>query len=227
MNLPSAFLSPAALSALACVVLVSAEWRGDARLRLVAKPMASAAFIAAALAGGAASGPPFAVWIVVGLVLGAIGDVALLGAGSRAFLIGLGAFLLGHVAYVVAMATALAPTAWPRAAGPLALIPALAAVAALGWLWPHLGKMRVPVVGYVAVIAAMVVGAMAVAHASALPAGRNHLLAGALLFFVSDLAVARDKFVQASRTNKLWGLPTYYAGQLLIAAAAVLVTRTV
>ena len=43
------------------------------------------------------------------------------------------------------------------------------------------------------------------------------LLAGAALFFVSDLAVARDKFVGASFLNRAWGLPAYYAGQLLIA----------
>ena len=62
----------------------------------------------------------------------------------------------------------------------------------------------------------MVVGAFAVMHT--LPrANANWLASGAVLFFVSDLAVARDKFVGASFVNRAWGLPAYYAGQLLIA----------
>jgi len=47
--------------------------------------------------------------------------------------------------------------------------------------------------------------------------GAIALLAGAALFFVSDLAVARDRFVAPGFANRLWGLPAYYAGQLLIA----------
>jgi uncharacterized membrane protein YhhN len=40
---------------------------------------------------------------------------------------------------------------------------------------------------------------------------------GACAFFASDLAVARERFVVHSVANKLWGLPAYYAGQLLLA----------
>jgi uncharacterized membrane protein YhhN len=39
------------------------------------------------------------------------------------------------------------------------------------------------------------------------------------LFFISDLAVARDRFVAPSFANRSWGLPSYYAGQLLLAWA--------
>jgi uncharacterized membrane protein YhhN len=64
----------------------------------------------------------------------------------------------------------------------------------------------------------MVVGAIAAYRAGALPdPQRTRLLAGAALFFVSDLAVARDRFVAHGFANRLWGLPAYYAGQLLIA----------
>ena len=52
----------------------------------------------------------------------------------------------------------------------------------------------------------------------ALPGPRDHLLGlGAALYFASDIAVARDRFVGASFANKAWGLPAYYAAQLLIA----------
>lgn len=46
------------------------------------------------------------------------------------------------------------------------------------------------------------------------------LLAGAFLFFLSDLSVARERFVAPGFANKLWGLPFYYGGQLLLALGA-------
>jgi uncharacterized membrane protein YhhN len=47
------------------------------------------------------------------------------------------------------------------------------------------------------------------------------LYAGAALFYLSDLAVARQRFVAPGFENKLIGLPLYYAGQLLLASAVV------
>jgi hypothetical protein len=64
----------------------------------------------------------------------------------------------------------------------------------------------------------MVIAAIAVARGTRIPAqNRLRLLLGASLFFVSDLSVARDRFVAREFANKLYGLPAYYAGQLLIA----------
>jgi uncharacterized membrane protein YhhN len=40
---------------------------------------------------------------------------------------------------------------------------------------------------------------------------------GALLFYLSDLAVARHRFVHPAFVNRAIGLPLYYVGQLLIA----------
>jgi len=49
---------------------------------------------------------------------------------------------------------------------------------------------------------------------------RNPIRAGAVLFWLSDLAVARDRFVRPGFVNPLVGLPLYYAAQLLLASAA-------
>jgi uncharacterized membrane protein YhhN len=195
--------------ALACAVLVAAELGRWRRVRIVSKCIASAAFILIGGAAYAAGGGDFARWIVIGLVLGALGDVALLGKSDAAFLAGLGSFLLGHLAYVVAAAQLASPADWPAAAGPLAAAPLVVGAAVLVWLWSRLGSMKVPVIAYVLTIAAMVIGALA---------GPNRLFTvGAVLFFASDLAVARDKFVGADVINRVWGLPCYYAGQILIA----------
>ena len=83
-------------------------------------------------------------------------------------------------------------------------------------LWPSLSptlKRLVPI--YVTVITLMVIGAIAIASHGAWP-GRVRLWWGAILFFASDTAVAND-LIADDVSNRLWGLPAYYAGQLLIA----------
>jgi uncharacterized membrane protein YhhN len=199
--------------------LVVAEHRGSRRARMLAKPAASAAFlgVAGTLAFGAGAAG-YAAWIAVGLALGAAGDVALMMPSKRAFLAGLSLFLLGHAAYVAACASLVPPSEW---IAPAAIAPAAAALIALSYLAPHLGDMRVPVLLYITTITAMVIGALAVVASARVvalsPPGGALLAAGASLFFVSDLAVARDRFVAPRFVNKAWGLPAYYAGQLLIA----------
>lgn len=203
--------------ACACCALVVAEYRHAKIARAVAKPIASLAFIAVGYAASHA-GTSFERHILLGLVLGAAGDVALLGSSNRAFIAGLLAFLLGHLAYAIACLHVVDPSATLRLAGVYTAAPAVVGLGALVWLWPRLGKLRVPVIFYVATIIAMVIAAIAVARSDFMPArNRELLLAGAVLFFASDLAVARDKFVEKSFTNRAWGLPAYYAGQLLIA----------
>jgi len=211
--------------AIACGGLVVAEWRGLRGLRAAAKPAASAAFVGVGLLalatgdhGAAAAGYGHAIF--AGLVLGAIGDVCLLRRDRAWFLAGLVAFLLGHLAYVAAIAR-LAPAGdWLVQAGWPAAAPVAAGGAVLWALWPRLGSLRVAVVAYVAAITVMVIAAIAAARGHALPAPRRcQLVVGACLFFVSDVAVARDRFVAHRLANKLWGLPAYYAAQLLIAGS--------
>ena len=178
------------------------------------KILASLAFVLLAIP--AFGRDAFGTWMFIGLVAGAAGDVALLGRGTRAFLIGLVAFLIGHVAYVIGLAQVVPPARWIPDAGIVAVLPVIVAALALRMLWPKLGSLRVPVIVYVAAIVAMVIAAFAARPALE----HGTLLAiGAALFFASDLAVARDRFLARDFANKLYGLPAYYAGQLLIAWA--------
>ncbi|MEP6862587.1 MAG: lysoplasmalogenase [Deltaproteobacteria bacterium] len=207
------------LCALACGVLVAGEYRDADRVRFVAKPLASLAFILVGVCAASRGDiHEFEMAVLAGLVLGAVGDVALL--SPHGFLAGLGSFLLGHLAFAVAVGTYLPPRTWPFAAGGYAIVPIVVGLGALVWLWPKLGSLRIPVIAYVAVILTMVVAALAFMRTeiAGMDLHRRELFAaGAVLFFASDLAVARDKFVAKGFSNRVWGLPVYYAGQLLIA----------
>lgn len=194
------------LTATATAVLVGAEWRRSS-VRYIAKPLASAGFVMVGLIALSLDST-YGLTVLVGLVLGAIGDIVLLGRGDRSFLLGLGAFLMGHVALTVAF-TGVATAALPGV--PVAI---LFSIIVWRWLSPHVtGALRGPVVAYVMVITAML--------ASALGAVSAHPLAalGAGLFVLSDVAVARDRFVSPGVANRIWGLPLYYLAQVLIASS--------
>ena len=197
-----------ALAATATAALVALHLVGERRdspaLRAAGKLGASAVFVVVGVAAG--TDGAFRRAILVALVLSALGDALLLSRRKPLFLGGLVAFLLAHVAYAVAFW----PASRPSALAGGAILVATAQV--LGWLWPHAGELRPAVVAYAGVIAAMVWLALGV--------DRNPIRAGAVLFWLSDLAVARDRFVRPGFVNPLVGLPLYYAAQLLLASAA-------
>jgi len=193
----------------AVAALLAADYRGWRPGIWFAKPLASSVFVAAALAHGALSSR-YGVLVLAGLALSWLGDVLLISADTRLFRAGIAAFALAHVAYVAAFAA----RAFEPARAALAAVPvAVAVVLAARWLRPHLpADMAVPVNAYMAIISAMVVAAAGASGADA------RILAGALLFYVSDLSVARERFVAPSPWNSLVGLPLYYGAQLVLAA---------
>jgi uncharacterized membrane protein YhhN len=206
------------LPVVACAALVAgclvAVRRGSALGVWLTKPLASAAFVWAALAWGAAASP-FGRWLALGLAACALGDVLLIPLGApRALRAGMLAFGVGHALF----ATAFLLRGVSASAGALALAGALVFVAgAWRWLRPHLGPGdRLPVLLYLGVIASMLACAIGGVGAGAPWAAG----AGAVLFALSDLAVAQDRFVAPSFASTLWGLPTYYAAQLLLASGA-------
>lgn len=210
--------SPATLiPVVAAVTLAALLWLGErrdaARMRWLFKPLTSALFIAAALAQG--PGDAFGRLILAGLALSWIGDVALIPPSRRWFLVGLSAFLLGHVAYVAAFAQRASFGQAPPAA--VAVI-VLASLAFFAYLRPHLGRMLWPVVAYVIVITLMVIGAAAAWSAGQGSTAAWLILTGAALFYLSDITVALDRFVTGPRfVNRAIGLPLYYGGQFLLA----------
>jgi uncharacterized membrane protein YhhN len=207
---------PILLCAAAVSGLLWSEWRGSRAGLWLTKPLASLAFIWAGLQAGAAEST-YGLLILLGLGLCLLGDLLLIPLGRPVvFRAGVFAFLAGHVAYSAAFLTRPIHLLG-LAVGVVLLSVALGRV--LRWLSPSLPKDMVwPVRAYMLVIGIMSALACGVTAAG----GPWAVVIGALAFTASDVSVARDRFVRPEFANRAWGLPLYYAAQLLIASTPAL-----
>ena len=211
VNVPSRMtLAFAYLCGAACVALVAGLLLNQPQFAAGAKVIASTALVATALAAGALASR-YGVVILVGLFLSWFGDAFLIGESERWFLFGLVSFLLAHVAYISAFIGVGVDRNWTLGATvPIIFI----AVLVLLWLAPLVpGGLIWPVRIYTAVISLMVITAFGTLGAGASPL----IVAGACLFFISDLSVAATRFADPLFPTYILGLPLYYAGQLCLA----------
>ncbi len=200
-------LIAAAVTVAAVVLLIVAEYRGDRAGKWTFKPLASTGFVAFGLAGGALD-TAYGIAVLVALVLSWWGDLLLIPKDKRAFLVGILAFLLGHFGFGAAFVVAGVSWGWTLLAAVALAVPG---VLVGRWVVPKApDKLKRAVVAYIVVITAMValgVGTVA--------AGNDPLLLiAAVVFYLSDLCVARERFVQSGFVNRAIGLPLYYGAQL-------------
>ncbi len=194
----------------ASIILVLAEFRNWPIRRAVFKIIASSAFVVVAIQLNPTASS-YGRLILIALAFSWVGDVLLLSRQKRIFLFGIASFLASHVVFSIAFAN--------RPLNDTALIAGFAVMSCIGiivlkWLWRHLpGFYRIAVTAYVAAIIGMCSFAIAVSAAS----GNWILAIGALAFAASDISVARDRFVTPGFTNRAWGLPLYYAAQIVLA----------
>ena len=207
-------LAPIAFTGFSVILVLWSEGTDRQWGRRLFKPLASVGFVLCALVAGATS-TLYGQWILVGLVLCLVGDLFLLSRQRRPFRVGLFSFLLGHLAYAVAFLVRGVDWLWVAAA---VVVLVTIALPVSRWLLPHVSAgMKSPVVAYVAVISVMVALGAGAFGATHLPI----LLTAPVAFYLSDLAVARDRFVQRSFVNRLWGLPLYYAAQVMFAVSVL------
>jgi len=199
------------LTVVALAALLTGERTARPLLVWVFKPLASVGFIGAAIANGAFD-TGYGNAVFMALVWSLIGDVLLIPRDSRpSFMFGLVGFLMAHVGYVVAFTLLGVAIPWLAISGALLIGPAFYT---FRWMRPHLPRgMAGPVALYVLVITVMVASAVATWPS----AGKPVVLLAAGLFYLSDLAVARQRFVAPGFVNRAVGLPLYYAAQLLFA----------
>lgn len=206
-------MTAAGLAVVLGVAAALAAARGERRWAYgTAKAVASAGFIGLALAAGAGDGG-WSRWALAALVLSGAGDVVLSVRARWGFLGGLGLFLVAHAVYVVAFSLRGVEPVTFAAFGVVVALPVAFAWRRLGGRLPS--SLRGAVWSYVVVVSAMAASGLAVGVTH----GAGGLAIGAVLVVGSDLAVARERFGRPGFVNKAIGLPTYYAGQALIAAS--------
>lgn len=199
------------LVVIAATAAIASHYLGQAWQHYAAKPLATLLVVAYAL-WLPAEDARYRRWVVIGLLWSTLGDVLLMLPWDW-FLYGLLAFLVAHLAYLLAF-TRRAPFAARLA--PFALY-ALVAVAILAYLWPGIPQpMRIPVIVYVAALGSMAAQAAAIwlirrDAASACAA------TGAALFMASDSMIAFNRFGEPFDASRLLILATYWAAQWLIA----------
>ena len=211
----SSMAGPIALACIAIPALVISDFRGFRAGRLIFKPLAALAFIWLALTLGAPDSN-YGQWLLAGLFFCLLGDLLLMPDHSGSFLAGLLAFLIGHLLYMVAF-TQLGD-AWNMLL--LTAVPALLLlVLSTRWLMPHVPReMKLPVGSYIVVITGMLLAAGLTGNQ---PAGIL-VITVAWGFALSDLAVARQRFVQPAPLNGLWGTPLYFCSQMVLAGSLAL-----
>ena len=159
------------------------------------------------------SGMPssYGFWILIGLVFSLAGDVFLMLPKDR-FLAGLASFFVAHVAYIAAFYSWVTQPIWF-----IAIAVLIFAGLMLRLLWPSLKKqLKLPVVFYIGIISVMVWLAVSVwLRIGDLPAERAAL--GAVLFMISDSALAINRFHSPFSWSQALVLGTYFPAQWLIA----------
>lgn len=160
-------------------------------------------------------------WFILALVFSWLGDVLLLFAGYDPiyFLLGLSAFLVAHVFYIlffhfIRVRENTKARWW-------LVPPVVIYYGTLIWLLsPYLGDMVLPVRVYGIVISFMLMLAMHMNYIKHKRAGLL-MLAGAILFVISDSILAINKFYQPFGAAGLFVMLTYGVAQLFLTAGAI------
>lgn len=193
-----------ALCFLAFVAAAILDWWAVANQRKpvewIAKPAALAFLLLWAMLGEQAG------WaLLAALTFSLLGDVYLM-LPANLFAAGLGAFLIGHLAYIALFD---APLPWRVVWSAVVIAASLPIARRIVGAAPN--ALRAPVMAYM-----LVIGVMA---GSAIASGSPIAALGALLFMLSDSMIAWNRFVAPFAGARLAIIVTYHVGQLLLVGA--------
>jgi uncharacterized membrane protein YhhN len=199
------------LTLVSAALTVAAEYAGVRPAVYVFKPLTTILILLLAVTAPAKTGPFYQTAIIVGLVFSLAGDVFLM-LPADLFVAGLASFLLAHCCYIAAFTS----KTGLRSSALLALPFVIYVGAFFRLLLPHVGALRVPVIVYGLVLCAM---AWRAGEAWRLGGEQRATWAfiGAVLFVISDSALAYNRFVSAFRSSSAVVLGTYFAAQWMIA----------
>jgi uncharacterized membrane protein YhhN len=200
-----------------------ALWKGWHRLEYVVKPAVMVClfiwlFTTAGMQGAL-------LWFGIGLLFSLAGDIALLSI-DRLFALGLAAFLLAHLAYLVGFNTPFPETPGIWAFG-IAIVIGLSAVRLLRRIVAGVrikrARLVIPVIVYSTVITLMLLSALLTLFRPDWNASAAYLVSlGAILFYFSDVILAWNRFVAPIKNSRMLNIGLYHLAQIAIVVGAVM-----
>lgn len=171
-------------------------------------------------------------WLA-GLAFSTLGDTLLMftgkSSGGQYFLMGLGAFLLAHGCYILGLRSLMRRREGFIRKNPWVILPfAVYLLGLLAWIWPDVPvEMRVPVAVYAIVITVMALSVVDVLYGYVATSVFSAMMAGALLFVLSDSLIAVSKFGHPFAGSRIAVMATYIVGQWLMAKSVAEIDRAV
>lgn len=190
---------------------IRAEYKGPRVHVYVFKPLTMVFIILLALQGARPDASLYKYAILAGLGFSLVGDIFLMLPLKRV-IAGLVSFLVAHLCYIVAFSANIPFSV----SGFLPALFLLYVIIMFVVLFPHLGKMKLPVLVYELVIVMMAWRAVE-RWAQIGDTGALLALAGAILFVISDSAWATNQFVRRYKSAQVLILGSYFCAQWLIA----------
>jgi len=217
-------LNPAAAIATICylclaILNIAGQYRATDRLAHITKPLLMPALIVVYFL---ATGPKSSPLVILGLSFGTIGDLLLMIKTKKRipyFLIGMGAFMIGHVCYIAWFVSRSVPIGlelpWLFALG-LAIVFTI-------WFWTTLARSGHPYArglsAYCLLLDLLLLGSLFTWGRGPL-LGTLLALCGALLFCFSDFLIAMD-MIEKKIGDEGLVMTTYILAQLLLVSAFV------
>ena len=181
-------------------------------LSIIFKPLTMILIISILFTGGIEL-EGFSFFIFWGLIFSLLGDMMLLKPWYK-FELGLAAFLIGHIFYIIAFISYKGMD-WD-------ILPLLPLIGFALWLFrmikPHLGKLLIPVGSYMSVILLMVWQGIGIWLSEKNIFGLL-IGSGAFIFCVSDSILAYQRFMRRFKYGNTIALVTYYIAQYLISSS--------
>jgi len=200
------------LFGLSLILTIVGERPNNRMVHYIFKPITMLIIIGGGVMTGI-SDTPFGYWILFGLVISIVGDIFMM-LPSDKFVQGLSAFLVTHLAYIVAFCYLYD--------GGLTLFWCVGVVAFsvifYTMLWPQLGELKLAVGVYISVISVMVWLAGELYLQQSNPTNLL-LLSGAIIFALSDATIAWNRFKTPFKWAQLQILLTYFVAQWLFVHA--------
>jgi alkenylglycerophosphocholine/alkenylglycerophosphoethanolamine hydrolase len=188
-----------------------ALWKGRRNLEFVAKPAVMVCLFIWLYATAGLQGT--SLWFGIGILFSLAGDIALMFI-DRFFTLGLAAFLLGHISYLIGFNTppSQTTTAWSFI---LAIIIGLGSVRVLRAKGQN--RLVIPVLIYGTVITLMLLAAMLTLFRLDWDAIAALLVSfGAALFYFSDIVLAWHRFVAPIKNGRMLNIGMYHLAQIAI-----------